>query len=167
MTQSGGKPKPITGRHFLIGIVVFFLVIFVANGFLLYFALTSWSGVEAASSYEAGPGFNKEVGAARTQAALRWQVDATADRAADGTTTIRLIAKDASAVALRGLDFAGRLSRPIKRADDRSFKLAETGAGVYTTTIDGVAAGQWDLIVEAHDRDDRVYRSRNRVVFSE
>lgn len=165
MTDTGGKP--ITGRHFLFGIIAFFALIFVANGILLYFALTSWSGLEVESSYEAGRSFNKEVDAARAQAALGWQVDATADRAADGTATIRLVAKDANAVALSGLDFAGRLSRPTMRADDKSFKLAETGAGVYTTTIDGVAAGQWDLIVEAHDRDDRVYRSRNRLVFNE
>jgi len=163
MTTLAGKP--LTGRHFLIGIVLFFVVIFAANGVLLYFALTSWSGLEVESSYEAGRQFNKELETARHQSDLGWTVDAEARRAEDGATSITLMAKDKNGVFLRGLEFQGRLSRPINRADDVVFTLKETRDGTYTTALEGVPAGQWDLIVEAKDGDQRVYRSRNRLFF--
>lgn len=165
MTQTG--VKQITGRHFLIGIILFFAMIFVANGVLLYFALTSWSGLVVDSSYEAGRQFNAESATARAQAKLGWKVEANAERAADGATDIRLVARDANAVALRGLVFEGKLSRPVKRSEDRVFTLRETEAGVYTVSLNDVAAGQWDLVVEAKDGDNRVFRSRNRLTFKE
>ena len=165
MAMSETSGKPFTGRHFLIGIVLFFVAIFAANGVLLYFALTSWSGLEVESSYEAGLTFNKDIATARQQTELGWTVEAEAVRAADGSASIKLSAKDKNGTFLRGLTANGRLSRPIKRSEDRAFNLTETADGLYTASIADVPAGQWDLIIEAKDGPDRIYRSRNRLFF--
>ncbi|MCW2306468.1 FixH family protein [Rhodobium gokarnense] len=157
--------KPFTGRHVLISLIAFFGVMLVANFALLYFALTSWSGLEVPSSYEAGQVFNEELAVAHQQEARGWKMDVAADRASDGTVAVRLTARDKFGQALQNLSFTGRFSRPVKRADDVTFAMEETVPGTYEATVADVGPGQWDIIVEANENGERVFRSRNRVVY--
>jgi hypothetical protein len=44
------------------------------------------------------------------------------------------------------------------------FEVSENGGGSYRGTTHGVAAGQWDLVIEAERDGQRLFLSRNRVV---
>ncbi|PLX37479.1 MAG: nitrogen fixation protein FixH [Hyphomicrobiales bacterium] len=157
--------KPITGRHVLIGLIIFFLVVATANGVLMWYAMKSWSGLEVESSYEAGREFPDEIAAARQQETKGWKVGIETERDASSTAQIRVTATDAGDTPINGLSFTGQLTRPINSAQDHQFALEAEGRGVYVASIDGVEPGQWTLIVEAKDGEERVFRSRNKVFF--
>ncbi len=165
MSESTGRP--ITGWHVLIGLVIFFGIVMGVNGVLTYYALKSWSGLEVESSYEAGKVYPDEIAAARQQAQKAWKVEVSARHSADRIATIEISARDSGETPLSGLAFTGRLMRPINSALDHTFTFESAGRGLYTASVEGVDAGQWDLIVEAEDGDKRVFRSRNRVMFAE
>jgi hypothetical protein len=42
--------------------------------------------------------------------------------------------------------------------------LSEREAGVYRGETEDVAAGQWDLVIEADRGSERLFLSRNRVL---
>lgn len=61
MLKSNEAKKIFTGRHFLIWIVSFFLVIFIANGAILYFSFGVWQGRPISNSnsfYKSPPAAN-------------------------------------------------------------------------------------------------------------
>ena len=68
------SPRPITGRMVLFCLIAFFAIVALANGLLVRFALTTFGGLETASSYQAGFAFEREAAAARAQDERHWQV---------------------------------------------------------------------------------------------
>ena len=57
----------LTGRHVLAWLGGFFLVMFAANGALIYFALHTLHGEAMENSYDASQAFNKRIAEARAQ----------------------------------------------------------------------------------------------------
>lgn len=164
--ESGDTGKPITGYTVLAWVIGFFAVIFVANGFFVYFALGSFPGLETSSSYRAGQEFKADVAAAAEQAARGWQVDASALRTAD-RTTLTVTMADRSGAPESHLTVTARLERPTETRSDRIVTLAETAPGTYTANLADVAAGRWWLEIEAKHRDAQLFRSRNAVFLAE
>jgi len=70
------SPRPVTGRMVLFCLIAFFAIVALANGLLVRFALTTFGGLETASSYQAGFAFEREAAAARAQDERHWQVSA-------------------------------------------------------------------------------------------
>src|ERR1700690_1116795 len=64
----------LTGRHVLLWLVAFFGIVFAVNGGLVQAAISTFGGVETASSYKAGLQFEQEVGLVQRQDRLRLQV---------------------------------------------------------------------------------------------
>jgi nitrogen fixation protein FixH len=147
-TDSGGK---LTGWHVLAMLVTFFGVMFVANGFLVYYALGTFSGVVTDSSYQASQHYNLDIAAARAQQLRNWQVAAEAKRDADGLVAVRINARDADGNPISGVDFRATLQRPTSRQEDRPVDLTPSvgEAGVYTGTARNVPLGQWELVIDA------------------
>lgn len=154
----------LTGWHVLAITTLFFVTIFVANGFLVYFAIGTFSGSEVQSSYQAGREFQAEIDAARAQVERRWRVDAHVERAADATASIRVSPKDAVGAPIAGLTLTMRLERPTDRHRDQSLILSEMAPGIYTGTLANVVPGQWEVVIEARKAGERLYLSRNRTV---
>lgn len=157
--------RPITGRFVLIVILSFFSVVISVNFIMMRFAITTLPGTEVDSAYGASLAYQKEIEAAHEQNARGWKVDAHVERQADGAATLTLRAKDAGGTPLDGLAFAGRLERPTDRRFDKPLNILESGEGNYHGSARDVAAGQWDLVIEAANASGkRVFLSRNRVV---
>ena len=59
--------RQLTGRTVLVWLVAFFGVVFAVNAVMIHAAISTFGGVETASSYKAGLAFEQEVeaGAAR------------------------------------------------------------------------------------------------------
>lgn len=176
----------LTGLHVLAMLTAFFGVMFVANGFLVYYALGTFSGTVTSSSYQASQAFNIYIAAARAQQLRDWKVTANATRSATGDVAITVNALDANNVAISDVDFAVTLQRPTSRRDDRVIPLVADldHPGVFTGKISGVPAGQWDVVVAAdtdtsaknealRNNDDpgaskfrpHLFESINRVIF--
>lgn len=160
----GSRPRELTGRTVLLGLVAFFGVIFAANGVLVEKALSTFGGVDTDSSYKAGQLFEHEVALAKAQDERHWQVDAKVTPAAGGGTLLDIVARDAAGAALTGMEASVRFERPTDRRLDRSIAVREQAPGHFRSDVAALAAGQWDLVIELARQGAREFRSINRIV---
>src|SRR5208282_4105676 len=152
------QPRELTGRMVLICFLGFFGVVFGANGLLVHKALSTFGGVETASSYRAGQLFERDVAMAKAQNAQHWQVEATVTPAADGSALLDIVAHDAA-----GMDATATFERPIDRRLDRSIAVSEDASGHFHGSA-AISPGQWDLVIELSRQGERQFRSKNRIV---
>jgi nitrogen fixation protein FixH len=161
-TRTPRRLRELTGRHVLFGLVAFFGVVFVVNAVLVRAAISTFGGVETASSYKAGLQFEHEVAVAERQNALHWRVSGKLTRDGAGEAVLDLTARDANGAPLSGLRADARLAHPADERLDRVIALRAGAAGVFH----GQAAaqpGQWDLIVDLYRGERRLFRSQSRV----
>ena len=163
-SSDGGCTRPLTGRAVLICLIAFFAVISIANGIMIRAAVTTFGGVETASSYQAGLAFARESAAAHAQDELRWKIK-TKVRPSNGSTSVNVDARDAQGRPLAGLQATALLAHPTDRRADQTVLLNEGPSGQFYGTARAII-GQWDLIIELSRDGARVFRSRNRVVLN-
>jgi len=150
----------IEGRHVLAGLVVFFGVMFVANGLLVYYALGTFSGGDRPDPYRSGLNYNETIAAAERQAALGWRTDVAYDADAK-RLTLRFLDKAAEPVT--GLALAATLTRPATNRDDRTLEFREISQGVYVSDVP-LERGSWVLSVvsSAHAEGAPLHRLKRR-----
>ena len=154
--------RPWTGWTVLLTLLGFFGVVFAVNGVMIYEALSTMSGVETDSAYQAGLQFEQEVAQAEAQDARRWQVDARLTPSSGGER-LDVSARDAAGRPLDGMQATAVFERPTDRRLDRNVVLVEDAAGRFHGSAE-VAAGQWDIVIELTRHGEQMFRSRNRVV---
>ena len=146
----------------LLSLVGFFAVVGGVNAIMIVAAVTTFGGVETASSYKASLAFAKELKAADAQDALHWQVQVNLTPQSD-RQLIDLRALDAKGPKVAGVLATAHFSHPTDRRADILVDLAEVSAGRYAATA-SPAAGQWDLIVELTRDGVRLFRSKSRLI---
>ena len=162
-SETHARPHQITGLIVLGFMIAFFAIIVGVNVFMAHAAISTFGGVETASSYQAGQMFERDVAMAKAQDAQHWRVDAKLTRAADGTTLIDITAHDGAGAPVSGVAASAQFARPTNRRLDRTIMVGQTGPGHFVGNTD-LAAGQWDLVIELSRQDERLFRSKNRVV---
>lgn len=156
------RPRELTGRVVLACLLGFFAVVATVNAVMMTLAVTTFGGVETASSYQAGLRFAGEEAAASAQQARAWRVTAAVRQRA-GLTDIELNALDAAGQPLAGLDASILLAHPTNRRLDQALELRPDGAGRYRGRAE-LPPGQWDIVIELARDAERLFRSRERVV---
>lgn len=156
----------LTGRHVLAMVIGFFALIFAANIVLVWLALGSFPGTVTDSSYRASQTYNSEIAAAHAQADRGWRVAASAKRDADGHAAVSIEMRDHDGKPLPGLKVDAVLEHPATRTLDRPFTVAETvgASGLYGGVVEGLPAGQWELVIRATAADGRSFKSQSRVI---
>lgn len=162
MTTATDTGRRLTGWGVLGWLCGFFAVIFAANGAFIYLALSTFPGVEVASSYKAGQEYEADEAAGRAQAARAWTVDAHVALAPAGAV-VTTDFTDKDGVPLGGLDVTATLAHTVDTAHDRTRVLKQTGAGLYTGVLDGIGPGRWTLVLTAERKGERLFLSRNLV----
>jgi len=157
------RPRELTGRMVLVCFLAFFGVVFGVNGVMVHEALSTFSGVETESSYQAGQMFEHDVAMAKAQDEQHWQIDAKVTHAADGNAHLDVLARDAAGVVLAGMDATATFERPTDRRLDRRVAVSESAPGHFSGSA-AISPGQWDLIIELSRQGNRLFRSKNRVV---
>jgi nitrogen fixation protein FixH len=164
--QSAIPVRPLTGRTVLVCLLAFFGVVVGMNVFMMKLAVETLPGTDVDSPYKASLAYNSEIHAAEDQAARNWSVQGHVKRNSDGSAEIKVVARDAAGFPLSGLAFSARLSRPTDKRADRMVELGEASPGTYLGSVAQVLAGQWDVVIEAARGSERLFLSRNRVVFN-
>jgi nitrogen fixation protein FixH len=166
MTSRAVEPKSareVTGRTVLVCFVGFFGIVATVNAIMMYAAITTFAGTETSSSYKAGLAYKQEAAAAAAQEALNWQVDGRIVRTSSGEAVLTVSVKDTRQAPVNGIDIAARLTHPLNARFDHSIPLVRTMNGDFRGATEA-AAGQWTLIIEVARADERVYRTKSRVV---
>jgi len=155
-------PRPITGRMVLVWLVAFFGVVFAVNGVLIHQALSTLTGVDTESAYQAGRMYEQEVAMAKAQDARGWRVDATVTPSRDGAR-LELSARDAAGAPVTDIEATVVFERPTDRRLDRNVAVVADAPGQFHGAA-AVAPGQWDLVIELSRRGEQMFRSKNRIV---
>lgn len=166
MSSEAAAKGVLTGRKVFAIVVVFFGIIIAVNATMTVLAVETLSGTEVSSAYSASLAYQHEIEAAQRQDDRHWNVSAAAKRDASGNVNVSISARDAQGVPLKGLQLSVRLQRPVDKRFDRDAVLAEQAPGTYAVRFADIAAGQWDLVIEADSDGAAIFRSRSRIVLN-
>jgi nitrogen fixation protein FixH len=137
--------KEITGRHVLIGLLGFFGIMLLVNGIFVYFALSTFNGLENPNAYRDGLHYNQRIAAAERQAALGWSHRLAVGEAGRLEVTIR----DKAGEPVSGLAVNGDIRRPVGDGPAQPLVFDEVGSGIYAAKPAGLAAGNWIVSLDA------------------
>lgn len=155
--------KEITGRHVLIAFIAFFGVMLTANGIFLYFALSTFNGLDNPNAYQEGLQYNQRIEAARRQTVLGWSHGVALLDAG----RIELTVKDRTGNPVSGLAVSGTIGRPVTDEFTQALTFEETGLGLYAAKAHGLQPGNWIVSLEAAKSRtqglETVYRIKERL----
>ncbi|MCZ7643541.1 MAG: FixH family protein [Pseudorhodoplanes sp.] len=162
-THAIGSSRELTGRRVFVYFVAFFAVVFAANFVMFRAATSTFGGLETESAYKAGLAFKQELAAVRAQDGLKWQVNAHVERNAAGEATVSVDVRDQRGMPVSSLDVRASLLHPLISRYDQPVVLSHAQPGRFVGNAP-LAAGQWTLAIDIMRGDERVFRSRSRVV---
>ena len=162
MTDSpAATPKVITGRHVLIAVVAFFVVVVGLDSLFTVWALQTFPGEVSPRAYEDGLAYNRILAERRAEAALGWSSKVT-QGSQPGQVTVRFV--DAGGKPIEGLTVRADFNRPATQTGARSARLTSAVAGEYAGGP-ALAGGAWDLTLTASDAQGREFQARRRLVW--
>jgi nitrogen fixation protein FixH len=153
-------PAALTGRHVLIAMLGFFGVVFAVNGYFLYSALATHTGVVTVEPYRKGLAYNRRIEAAERQTGLGW----TDSLAIEHGGAVTLDLRTPTSGAARGLQITGSIGRPSTEQYDRPLRFVER-EGRYVADVGPLPPGSWivAIVARAEREPDPVYRARRRL----
>jgi nitrogen fixation protein FixH len=156
------KAEDLQGRHVLAVFLAFFAAVFVANGAMIYQALSTHTGLIANEPYRKGLHYNERIAADQRQQQLGWVETLEVTR--EGLVRLAMAETDGRPVG--GLKISGVLGRPSTNRLDVRLALSETAPGRYEARTTPLPEGNWIVTLEAFSRTDQsepVYRLRRRL----
>jgi len=165
-TRTAASERP--GEHRLHGwqvlacLLVFFAVVLAVNAAMIYWAVSTYSGVVASEPYRKGLHYNARVRAAERQQQLHWQDVLTIDR--DGQ--VRFVVTDADGSRIRNLSVEIAIGRPSSNREDSKLVLTADSTGDYRARISALPPGSWIIGIEARRSaadPDPIFRARRRL----
>ena len=136
------------------------------NGIMVFIALNSWTGLETEGHYQKGLEYNRDLAAAKAQAALGWtfalEAEPTASAGKNRTVDLRLSFADRDGQPLDGLDVSVLLMRPTHEGYDQTIPLKPAGGGLYEAQATLPLPGQWSAHVLAA-RGDSEFQDEKRL----
>lgn len=124
------------------------LLVVVVNGTMMYFAQSTFSGLDTDQAYQQGIQYNTILKEAEASAALGWTAKTTVTPAgAARHLAVSIIDKGGKPV--QGLELTAHLVRPVSTAFDRKLTLGAEGNGIYGTDVTLPALGSWELRLAA------------------
>jgi nitrogen fixation protein FixH len=139
-------------RHLWLVYPIAFVAVLIANGALVYFALSSWPGLAYDNAFERGRKYNQVLRQEDRESKLGWRLDAEYESsdARTGTLTVRVADRDGQ--PLTDLGLTATLVRPVGGSmPDRVLDLRAQAPGVYAARLDVPMAGQWEVRMIAVD----------------
>lgn len=156
--------RPLTGRSVVVMLGLFFGVMFIANGALIYTALSTLHGEEMENSYDASQAYNRQIAAARAQNALGWVADVDTRQEGEGERVVAEF-RDRAGAPIAGLDVKARFVHPFDRTADREALLASDGQA-YEGVAGPLHAGRWTLVIEARQDGQVKFTSDNKITLA-
>ena len=152
----------LTGRHVLVILALFFLAMFIANGALTYFALSTLHGSELENPYDASQSYNARIAEARAQDDRKWTAGVTT-RSEEQGERVMVEFRDREGAPIPDLRVTARFQHPFNASLDRSATLASDGLD-YEGVAAPIPPGRWTLVIEASRGSERLYRSENKIL---
>ncbi len=163
-TDKPRKSFELTGKHVLIGFILFFGIIFVSNAVMISLAVKTFPGLQSKSAYKAGRNYNQQIERAVDQQQLGWRATVDVDKTDKDRPVVRVVLRDKYQNPLSDLSVSGTLQRTVHSFEDVALEFRKLGNGVYEVSFDGPAhRGQWRLKVEAVNRAGETFQIEKKV----
>ncbi len=156
----------LRGQHVLLGLVVFFALIFLANGIFLYYAIATFDGGDTSDPYRKGLHYNDTLDEAARDAERGWQ-GALGYEASAGKLDLDL--RDREGEPVSGLHIAATVGRPATDREDRSVRFREIEPGSYAAELT-LAPGQWIAQLQSEELSrggSPSFRLKQRIIVPE
>lgn len=149
------RAEPVRGRWIPWVFVGGMLLVVVVNLVLVWFALSTFTGVTVGHAYDRGRTYNRVIEAAERQEALGWQAALSLDA---GRLAVRVTDRNGDPVDGA---VAGRLERPLD-GSVLPLEFVALGRGQFAAFAVGAQPGQWDsrLVFIASSGDRLEVRQR-------
>jgi nitrogen fixation protein FixH len=135
---------------------------------MLFFATSTFNGLETKKPFEEGVKYNDEIAAEEAQKALHWNVNVQttqAEKIEEGhhRFKVTVFATDAADSPLTDLQARMEVRRPTQVGYDQDVVLGHVGKGQYTADVDVPLVGQWEMRIYLK-QGDHLYRLSKRVI---
>jgi nitrogen fixation protein FixH len=124
------------------------LLVVAVNGTMMFFAESTFSGLDTDKAYQEGIEYNAILKDAAASAALGWTAKTEITKVTAGRH-IAVTITDKAGQPVESLRVNGHLVRPVSTAFDQALTLRQEGAGIYGTDVTLPANGSWELRLEA------------------
>ncbi len=154
-------------------------LVIVVNAILVYFAVSSWTGLQTENHYRKGLAYNEALTAAREQELLGWTMavafdpafegkrDGSADgQPAAGTGELSVRFNDRLGQPITDLEARAIVIRPTQEGHDQTLALRHVGEGHYASALTLPLPGQWEARILAH-RGDQAFQKTRRLYVPE
>ena len=155
--------RPLTGRAILITLIAFFGVIIAVNTVFIIEAVGTFRGEDEPTAYLQGLEYNRTLAAREAQARLGWRASIDAARLPSGVVTIAVTMQERDDHPVGDLRLTGSLDHPSDAERDRPLAFRAAGKGVYFGTTQGVAPGNWNVVIRARAPDGTPFEARREV----
>lgn len=140
----------------------FFGVVIAANATMVYFAVSSFTGLQTEDHYLRGLAYNRVLEAERAQRALGWEVAVEFEPTGGRRGRIVARARDAAGAPLIDAVIVAHLMRPAETGYDMDVALAAKRDGVYAGNVELPLPGLWEIQTQIMHRSG-VYRTAKRI----
>ena len=144
-------------------IVAGFVLVTLVNGILVYFAVSSFTGLQTEGHYQRGLDYNEVLADERTQDALGWTVGIDFQATGGGRTRLSVRAADKAGEPLNDAGVTVRLVRPVQAGHDMDVTLAAADDGLYAADVELPLRGQWDILARIRHPSGN-YSTAKRIV---
>lgn len=141
----GGRRARQPGWYIPWLFVAFFLVVFAANGVMIWIAMATYTGLETENHFVKGIHYNDDLDGARRQAERAWAVGVDFQSAAERKGTVALSLRDKHGNLLTGAKVVATFLRPTQAGFDQTIELGYLGEGRYGTDVEFPMSGNWDI----------------------
>lgn len=138
------KQWTLNGWHVLYGLFAFFGVMIAVNMLFLYFALTTFTGIETDDAYRKGIAYNVRLDEGRKLQQLGW-----GGKFAFANDRVEVRITDPAGEPVRGLQLEGRIGRPATDKYDTDLVFTDVGNGLYAANPKSLDSGNWIVTVES------------------
>jgi len=147
--------------------VGFFAVIVTVNGIMMFFAFSSWSGLETEGHYSKGLVYDDNIAATKAQKALGWdvelQVKTLETQGLARKVGYQVTFLDHNKKPIEAIKAHTYFMRPTHEGVDQNGPAVLIGPGVIGGEVDLSMAGQWTVRVYAESKS-RKYQLVERIV---
>jgi nitrogen fixation protein FixH len=138
-------------------------IVVAVNGALVYFAVSSSTGLVNEHPFELGNGYNRVIEAGAAQDALGWHSDVRFVPAGTGKGEITARFTDRNGRPVTGLSVTAHVVRPVEPLPETTLALPETAAGNYAAAALLARPGQWEVRLAARRGAD-LFELAQRIV---
>ncbi len=140
-----------------------FLIVFAVNGLMIYFATSTFNGLETEDYFLKGIHYDQDIAGAKAQKDRAWKVDLAFVSEAPGKGRVTLNLRDKDGALLKDAKVRIKFIRPTMQGYDRTIQPESAGDGRYVAAIDLPLPGVWDMRI-AIDHASGDYQDQQRIM---